>query len=170
MKIQRNEPCPCGSGVKYKKCCFFKIPVATEVPAGITPVELVHRRRAAFDSRDFGFVYDTYHCESMFREQFPSRDAYLSHAKSTLSTDFRILDCQTLKDRLVEDGSAEVLFYLRFSYLGKVEETFELSSFQKEAGQWRYHSSQKLSKDEFSGAVEDIDWEDFEKVQDKIYF
>ncbi len=21
-KIQRNEPCPCGSGKKYKKCCF----------------------------------------------------------------------------------------------------------------------------------------------------
>ncbi len=20
-KIQRNEPCPCGSGKKYKKCC-----------------------------------------------------------------------------------------------------------------------------------------------------
>jgi len=20
-KIQRNEPCPCGSGLKYKKCC-----------------------------------------------------------------------------------------------------------------------------------------------------
>lgn len=20
-KIQNNEPCPCGSGLKYKKCC-----------------------------------------------------------------------------------------------------------------------------------------------------
>ena len=24
MKIGRNEPCPCGSGKKYKKCCFGK--------------------------------------------------------------------------------------------------------------------------------------------------
>lgn len=23
-KIQRNFPCPCGSGVKYKKCCLKK--------------------------------------------------------------------------------------------------------------------------------------------------
>ena len=22
MKIGRNEPCPCGSGKKYKKCCI----------------------------------------------------------------------------------------------------------------------------------------------------
>ncbi|MDR0942113.1 MAG: SEC-C domain-containing protein [Holosporales bacterium] len=23
-KIGRNDPCPCGSGKKYKKCCFLK--------------------------------------------------------------------------------------------------------------------------------------------------
>ena len=23
MKIGRNEPCPCGSGKKYKKCCML---------------------------------------------------------------------------------------------------------------------------------------------------
>ena len=24
-KIGRNDPCPCGSGKKYKKCCFGKL-------------------------------------------------------------------------------------------------------------------------------------------------
>ena len=24
MKIGRNDPCPCGSGKKYKKCCIDK--------------------------------------------------------------------------------------------------------------------------------------------------
>jgi len=24
MKVGRNDPCPCGSGFKYKKCCFWK--------------------------------------------------------------------------------------------------------------------------------------------------
>ena len=24
MKIGRNSPCPCGSGIKYKKCCLNK--------------------------------------------------------------------------------------------------------------------------------------------------
>jgi len=23
-KIGRNDPCPCGSGIKYKKCCLIK--------------------------------------------------------------------------------------------------------------------------------------------------
>ena len=39
MKIGRNDPCPCGSGKKYKKCCLDKdekkrredaIPIETE--------------------------------------------------------------------------------------------------------------------------------------------
>jgi uncharacterized protein YchJ len=25
MKYNRNEPCPCGSGTKFKKCCITKI-------------------------------------------------------------------------------------------------------------------------------------------------
>ncbi len=29
-KIQRNSPCPCGSGKKYKKCCFIKDEAAFE--------------------------------------------------------------------------------------------------------------------------------------------
>ena len=24
MKVGRNDPCPCGSGKKYKKCCLGK--------------------------------------------------------------------------------------------------------------------------------------------------
>ncbi len=24
-KIGRNDPCPCGSGRKFKKCCVFKV-------------------------------------------------------------------------------------------------------------------------------------------------
>ena len=24
MKIGRNDPCPCGSGKKYKKCCYLR--------------------------------------------------------------------------------------------------------------------------------------------------
>ncbi len=25
MKVGRNQPCPCGSGIKYKRCCYRKI-------------------------------------------------------------------------------------------------------------------------------------------------
>ena len=25
MHVGRNDPCPCGSGKKYKKCCYDKL-------------------------------------------------------------------------------------------------------------------------------------------------
>jgi len=31
-KVGRNDPCPCGSGKKYKKCCLNKIPVVKPAP------------------------------------------------------------------------------------------------------------------------------------------
>jgi hypothetical protein len=33
MKFSRNDPCPCGSGKKYKKCCLLV--AATEAPIPI---------------------------------------------------------------------------------------------------------------------------------------
>jgi hypothetical protein len=34
-RIERNSPCPCGSGEKFKKCCLWK--VVAEPPVPITP-------------------------------------------------------------------------------------------------------------------------------------
>ncbi len=31
-KIGRNEPCPCGSGKKYKKCCLLNPDGKTDIP------------------------------------------------------------------------------------------------------------------------------------------
>lgn len=31
VKVGRNEPCPCGSGDKFKKCCLWKVGCGAEV-------------------------------------------------------------------------------------------------------------------------------------------
>jgi hypothetical protein len=40
-RVGRNDPCPCGSGKKHKKCCLGKEPAAPAAPeaAGPTPLE-----------------------------------------------------------------------------------------------------------------------------------
>jgi tetratricopeptide (TPR) repeat protein len=38
MKIGRNEPCPCGSGKKYKKCCSPKFDISAAKPNAIHTV------------------------------------------------------------------------------------------------------------------------------------
>lgn len=43
MKTGRNEPCPCGSGKKYKKCCGF------DVPRGLPSPELPKKTGTVWD-------------------------------------------------------------------------------------------------------------------------
>ena len=31
VKIGRNDPCPCGSGKKFKKCCLWKVGYGVEI-------------------------------------------------------------------------------------------------------------------------------------------
>ena len=48
MKIGRNDPCICGSGKKYKKCCLFKqFPIITPLGSGSTiPSDVVDKMKA----------------------------------------------------------------------------------------------------------------------------
>jgi len=48
VKVRRNDPCPCGSGRKYKKCC---LPLDRD--AGPSPAPAGAVRRAALESRDW---------------------------------------------------------------------------------------------------------------------
>ncbi|MDR1572069.1 MAG: SEC-C domain-containing protein [Clostridiales Family XIII bacterium] len=50
MKPQRNAPCPCGSGKKYKKCCLLKEPDGLDA-AGTEPMR--DEREARFEERAF---------------------------------------------------------------------------------------------------------------------
>lgn len=47
MKVRRNEPCPCGSGKKYKHCCYAKDSVKHEAPE---PEEVVTEDAASEDA------------------------------------------------------------------------------------------------------------------------
>jgi SEC-C motif-containing protein len=135
----------------------------------MSPSELVLARCRAFGEGDFAFIYDTYHPDSYFRAQFPSRRAYVRHGATSLVDDFRIRECRILKEE-IEGDEARVLFYLDTVFRNERAESFELSSLRMTAKGWRYHSSQKLSRGEFDGEIDAVGFRDFERVKDKVYF
>ncbi len=60
MKAGRNDPCPCGSGAKYKNCCLRKAPPAATNPSAINRLPLAGPTSAEcaqllslFNSRDY---------------------------------------------------------------------------------------------------------------------
>lgn len=55
MKPERNDPCPCGSGRKYKKCCGAAVNTAPQPTIGTDPFR---QARQAFASGDFQGAQD----------------------------------------------------------------------------------------------------------------
>jgi hypothetical protein len=47
VKIGRNEPCPCGSGKKYKRCCAEKDETRTSDPSPVAGVTMAEYRASA---------------------------------------------------------------------------------------------------------------------------
>jgi tetratricopeptide (TPR) repeat protein len=50
-KAGRNDPCPCGSGKKYKKCCLAESGAAKDRPAVVEPMEAVIDRIDALSNQ-----------------------------------------------------------------------------------------------------------------------
>ncbi len=150
----RNDPCPCGSGKKYKKCCLGS---DVTVPGyGMTPSQLVLARAQAFQRNDFAFIYATYHSTSAFRNSFPDRDEYIAYGLATLNSGFSIEECRIICADESDDGKAWVLFYLRVATAAANEEYFELSCFAREDRCWRYLSSYRLPCSEASCGADEI--------------
>jgi hypothetical protein len=53
MKVGQNDPCPCGSGIKYKKCCAGKT-VNEETPGGAGSV--LDELREALQAQNFASI------------------------------------------------------------------------------------------------------------------
>ncbi len=139
------------------------------IPRDISPSELILARRKAFEEGDFGFIFDSYHPDSNFRSQFPDREAYLAYGRQALASDFVILSCRILKERSGEEETL-ILLYLESSFRGERQALFEAAHFLKTSQGWRYHWGEKLERSGFSGPIEELGWEEFEKATGKILF
>ncbi len=52
MKIGRNDPCPCGTGQKYKKCCAAKDAAARSAQFAAEQAELLATRKAQAEAQE----------------------------------------------------------------------------------------------------------------------
>jgi SEC-C motif-containing protein len=142
---------------------------AAKLDSALGPGELLLARCRAFGRGDFGFIFDSYHPDSNFRRHFPDRGAYIAQGHAVLATEFAITECRLLRER-VEGDEARVIFYLDCRFRGIRQESFELALLLRTDEGWRYHSAQKLERSEYSGAIAEIGWDDFERAREKVFF
>jgi hypothetical protein len=109
----RNEPCPCGSGQKYKKCCLARADVALSAARRITPRETVMPKlmRFAYSARfdrnhDVGHVlFWADHLDAMDPDEadrFVQLDDSDVKYNAWFVWDFDIDDGRTVADRFLE--------------------------------------------------------------------
>jgi len=135
----------------------------------LSPSELILAKAQAFRQADYGFIYDSYHSQSSFRQQFDDREDYIRFGWANLGKDFRILECRVLK---AESASPEprVICYMKIEANGQDYAYAELTWLQEEEGALRCHRSQKIELAELPRPLNELDFIDFEQFEPKAIF
>lgn len=134
----------------------------TVLPFDTDPEALVRQRVAALQRGEFGLVYDSYHSDSPFRRQFPDRDEYIAFARKEIAGRIRIERFRVLRRRCAGE-KCELIFHQLVRSESGFQESFELALLLREDGRWRYLGSSRLDRSLYRGAVEQLDFADFDR-------
>lgn len=137
--------------------------------AETTPVEFINKRMDAFKKGDFGRVYDSYHIESPFLQHFLDKSDYLAFAADQLG-DIVLADWKIFGQRRINEQAVEILLWMQMGEGDENLDLFEMALLLLTKSGWRYHSAQKLTREDYSGAFDQIDFCHFEQVPEKIRF
>ncbi|HKL24913.1 MAG TPA: hypothetical protein VJ910_01655 [Desulfuromonadales bacterium] len=134
-----------------------------------SPAEVILARVDAFQEADFGFIFDTYHSQSAFRQQFTERDDYIRFGWASLGKDFRILKCRIVAE---DDGprEARVIYFMELDVNGEFKSYAELTWLWWEENAWRCHRSQKIETDDLPCPPDQLDFQTFENFEPKVIF
>ncbi len=135
----------------------------------MTADDCLSQRFNALAHHDYAIVYASYHQDSPFLQQFADRAAYLLFAQQQLRG-IVVKKWQSLRKRTLAEDRQEHLLVMELSVDGVCQSFYELALLIRTADGWRYHSAQKISPEDYSGAPEDIQFAHFDQVSQKICY
>ncbi len=127
------------------------------------------RRFEALNRGDYASVYASYHCDAPFIAQFGDRGTYLRFARQNLAG-IVVKKWRCLGQRRVDDSHVEVILVMEIAADRGSRFLYELALLCYTDDGWRYHSAQKLSSDDYSGAPDQLDFCHFDSAAEKIRF
>lgn len=128
MKISPNDPCPCHSGRKYKKCCR---PYHAG-KAAPTPQALMRARYAAYALDDAAYIMATTHPDS--DHHMANTTKWEAQIRAFTRNEFATLE-------VISAEGDRVHFIATIISAGQPIETEEYSLFKQVAGRWFYFAS-----------------------------
>ena len=134
MKFSPNNLCPCGSKIKYKKCCqpFHK----GKLPD--TALELMRSRYVAYALQIPKYIIDTTHKDN--KDYLDDKNLWESQILDfCINYDFKSLE---IIDFIDENLESFVTFRVQLLYKNEDNSFTEKSKFLKIDGRWLYHSGE----------------------------
>ena len=168
MMTDSDDSCFCGSDRPCRNCCLEPSRVRQTL-ASLDPKGLLQFRFRALQAAEFGLVYQSYHAEAPFLQHFPDPAEYLKFAAAQLGP-MVALQWRLLKQRRPTATEAEVLCWMQVGNGPDGQELFELALLLKTPAGWRYHSGQKLTREDYRGCVSELDFCHFEQAAQKIRY
>ena len=92
MKISKNSKCPCGSGKKYKECCY-KYHKGANPPNAL---ELMKSRYSAYAAGEAKYIIKTTHPSSPHFEE--NKDEWIKSVKEFSKNEFKKLEILDFKE------------------------------------------------------------------------
>jgi len=135
----------------------------------MTAVQFLENRFSALSVGNYGAVYDGYHEDAPFIEQFSDRHAYLCFAKQQLSS-IAINDWRCLRQRTLDAKQLEAILVMEVVVDEASHNFYELALLVETDSGWCYHSAQKLGMDDYPGPPDLIDFCHFDDADPKIRF
>lgn len=135
----------------------------------MTAETLLEKRFTALKTGDFVTLHATYHPASPFLQQFPDRTTYIQFAEQHLHA-IGVLSWQSLRKRQIDEQQQEHLLVMKLAVDGHSQYFYELALLVKTDQEWRYHSAQKLSCEDYTGPPDLIDFFHFDQVKEKIRY
>lgn len=95
--INRNDPCPCGSGKKFKKCHYRKLETLKQVEeqtanigsfirAGQLPYQFFKGLRMLVNRRDWGVMYEAFQPDTSIAQTYPAKADFVQVARDSPSS------------------------------------------------------------------------------------
>ena len=132
--------------------------------------QFLEARFSALKRGDYSMVYDSYHSDAPFRQQFSCRNDYLGFAEDQLSS-IEIKDWRCLQKRALDDNRLQVILMMELGEGSDTQFFYELALLIKTNDEcWFYHSAQKLGADDYSGSPIEVDFHHFDNITQKICF
>ncbi|HWI66219.1 MAG TPA: YchJ family metal-binding protein [Symbiobacteriaceae bacterium] len=143
-KVERNEACPCGSGLKFKKCCG---PALDGTVWPETPEALMRSRYTAYVTGNTAHLFRTTHPDN---DQVQGTDPEQFHRETLQFCKAVEFTGLTVSQVWPEDeqGVARVRFTAAYRGAAKEEAFTELSDFVRLDGRWVYlHGKEESARE-----------------------